>query len=121
MPKDFYIRGIDDELFQAGTVEVNDEIGFILMQLEVLINTNPREILGQSELGFDLEQYIWTTVSNEVEIANRLEDQINQFVPLTSKYNIEVTVRFFEAKVIKYVVIDILIDGTPLISTILQN
>ena len=83
---DFYIKYIGDPNYEASQVQTNGEIEELIQQIETILFTNKREVLGEANFGCSLEDLIYSFKCKEIELQNKINEQINQFCPPANKY-----------------------------------
>jgi len=78
---DLTIRWDGHTKYRDGKITENDPVEVIVQKLEMVLFTNKNTVLGDPELGADLEYYLWQTrISNDV-IRGEIVQQILRFVP----------------------------------------
>ena len=112
MLKDIYVRTPDDQYYNSNTLETNDPIESLLGKIRMLLYTRPGEVLGQPNLGINLEKYLFEFGSNNSEISRIILQQITTCIPEGAAYDINVNVNFVPGTVRDAAFIDIYIDGT---------
>jgi phage baseplate assembly protein W len=59
MAVDVYLRLPSDPNYVSNFVEVEDEVSNFVQRIEMILTTNPGEVLGSPEFGVNLECYLW--------------------------------------------------------------
>ena len=88
---DLYIRPQEEN---TDILEVNDPISIFVEQIEVLFFTQPGEVLGEPDMGIDLERYVHELNLNEYDIVQKIDIQIKKYAPLAETLPYEVDVFF---------------------------
>ena len=109
---EFYVKSVNDPNFQVDKLQQDDELSILLTQLETILFTNKGEVLGDPNFGASLEEYVYELRYNEFLLKRAITEQIEFYVPLASKYNVDVDVDF-SVEVDRFVAfIDITVDST---------
>jgi len=108
---ELYIKYPSDPNYDETQVQTNSEIETLITQIQTLLFTNKREVMGTPNFGCSLEELIYDFGSNEHNIRSRITDQINHYCPLATKYNIKTEVNFMKGEVRDIAYIDITIDS----------
>lgn len=112
MPNDLYIRTEGDPGFLPGVIEVEDELAILLLQIEVLLFTRKGDILGDHRVGINLEDYLYSLGASASQIEGIINEQIDSYCPLSKKYGVTVSTKFFQGTERDIAVIDIILsDG----------
>jgi hypothetical protein len=112
---DLYTRIEGDPSFIPDKIEITEDLELILMQLEMILFTRQHDVLGESRLGADLDDLIFSTNISGSSIENIVTSQIIEYIPLANTYNIQVSCDFYKGVDRDTAVLDILIDGTVVI------
>lgn len=108
---EFYVRADGDPNFDPYKVHSESEIAQVITQIETLLFTNKGEVLGEPNLGVNLEDLVYTLNYNESMINSLINQQINQYVPLAGKYNVQIETSFYKGTVRDIAQINISIDS----------
>jgi hypothetical protein len=79
--KDLVIRYDGHPKFEKNRIIEDDEIEVIVQKLEMILFTNKGEVLGDIELGCNLEYYLWRTRVTTGTLKSKVEEQINIYIP----------------------------------------
>lgn len=112
---ELYIKTIGDPNFDPKGIDVENELSQLLIQIETLLFTNKGDVLGDSEFGADLEKMIYSFNFNEFEVKKAIEDQIERYCPLASKYNTKVEIEFTRGEVRDIAQLNIIVDTKYLV------
>lgn len=119
MARDIYTRDDTAPKYQSNVVEVSDEISFLVLQIENVLFTRKREVLGMESMGANLEDLLFTINANEGQIKQTILNQIFGYCPLATNYNVMIDVKFSKTLTRDIALIDIIIDGTKVLSVLL--
>ena len=112
MALDIYLRLPQDPNYSPDFLEVEDDISNFVQMIEMMLTTVPGEVLGEPELGFNLEGYLWNPYITVGTIKNDIMSQIRRFCnysQLSIPFN--VNVNFIKGNVSDSILVDIEIDG----------
>jgi len=108
---DFYIKHIGDPNFQTNVVQNNGEIQQLIAQIETMLFTRKRDVLGAPDFGANLEDLVYSLNQNEFQIRNEIENQLANYVPLSKKFRTVVDVEFYKGEVRDICYVDITINN----------
>lgn len=117
MSRDFYTRDILPNTTLL--LEVSDEISLLIEQIECILFTKTKSVIGNSNFGVDLEDLLFTLNANEGQIKSKITSQINSYCPLASKYSVEIDVNFIKDVDRDIGIIDIYIDARKTLTVLL--
>ena len=112
MALDIYLRLPQDPNYNANFLEVEDGISNFVQMIEMMLTTVPGEVLGEPELGCNLEGYLWNPYITVGTIKNDIMSQIRRFCnysQLSIPFN--VNVNFIKGNISDSILVDIEIDG----------
>ena len=115
---DIYTRTDDMLNYQPDLLEVDDDISLLILQLENLLFTEPRRVLGSSNFDIDLEGLLFNLMLNESYIQGRITTAIGNFCPLRETYQIDVRVNFYSGEVSDIGEVLITVDGRKVFSVL---
>jgi phage baseplate assembly protein W len=108
---ELYIKYDTDPNYDENQVQTNSEIEMLITQIQTILFTNSREVMGSENFGCNLETLIYDLNANEHNIVSTITDQINAYCPLANRYNVSVDVSFVKGEVRDIAFIDIMIDS----------
>lgn len=117
---DFYIKYIGDPNYQTGVVQNVSEVEQLLAQIETVLFTRKRDVLGSPGFGCNLEDIVYSLGQNEFQIKNEIQGQLANFVPLASKYKTKVSVKFMRGEVRDVAFVDITVNNEYIIKVNLR-
>jgi len=108
---EFYIKKEGDPRFDVSQMEIDDEITELLIQIETLFFTNKGSVLGDADFGLNLDDYVYSFRYNDNMLVKVVKEAINQYIPLSKKYSVSVTVDFTEEVDRHIVFISVVVDS----------
>jgi hypothetical protein len=108
---EFYIKNIEDPSFNFNTLQIDEELGMLLTQIEMCLFTKKGDVLGDVNFGANLEDYVYSFMFNDSMLKNVISQQFNDYIPLAKKYNTTVNVDFLSQTERNVVFIDITVDN----------
>ena len=94
MLKDIYAIPEEEPRYKENILEISDELDEIIQQVDMILFTNKGDVLCMPEFGVNLEQYLFNTTFNTVQIKNIIMNQIRNFIYLDGSYDVDVDVNF---------------------------
>jgi len=91
---EFYIKNIEDPGFDVDQMQSDNEISQLLIQIEMVLFTRKGDVMGDSEFGANLDDYVYSFRYNDFMLKKVIEDQLKRYVPLAAKFNTKVDVEF---------------------------
>ena len=120
MVKDLYIRNPQDPNYKFGLYEHSDPIESIIAKIRVILGTTQGQVLGDINMGIGIEDLVFETRINKMELEERILSQIYQYVSESSQYKIQPIVSFGKADGFDYCIIDIYINDQKTIGVIVR-
>jgi hypothetical protein len=108
---ELYIKTLGDPNYRDDQMQSDEEILMMLTQIETLVFTNKGEVMGDPEFGLNLEDYVYSFMYNDDMLRGVVNNAIIQYIPLSSKYPVSVTVEYTTQSDRNAVYIDITIDN----------
>ncbi len=113
---DIYTRIEGDPGYVRDRIEITEDLEYLLTQIEVILFTEPTEVLGDKMLGADLEKLIFSTNVSAGTIEDVIRNQIKMYcMDLSNTYNVDTRCAFYKGVDKDTAVLDITIDGTTAI------
>lgn len=88
--RDFYMRNEDDPKFREDQLEVYDEIEATIDKIKMTLGTKKGEVLGESDFGLQVEQYLFDFELNPYGLAGDANSQIYTYIPESNLRKIKV-------------------------------
>jgi hypothetical protein len=120
MLQEIYCRNYDDPGYTYNQLSTKNALEAFLTKLRMIIFTNKGEILGQYDLGLDLERMLFELNFNAADLQKDFYNQIGQYAPEAVNYNININVNFVPGSVRDIAYIDIYIDGTKYLGVVVK-
>lgn len=79
--KDLVIRYQGHPKYEPDRLIEDDEIEVIVQKLEMILFTNKGEVLGDNNIGCNLEYYLWQTRITAINLKSIVEEQIETYIP----------------------------------------
>jgi hypothetical protein len=110
MISEIYIRNPEDPNFKINVLSHSNPIESIISKIKMLFGTRQGQIVGDLNFGLGIEDLVFETRINKLQLEEDIKRQINEYVTESSDYKIEPKVSFGRAEGYDYCVIDIFID-----------
>ncbi len=110
MLKELYIRNPQDPNFNIDILDHSDPIESIISKIKVIFGTRQGQVIGDLNFGLGLEDLIFETRINKMQLEEDIKRQIGEYVTETSDYKIVPKVSFGKGDGYDYCIIDIYID-----------
>lgn len=79
--KDFIIRYPEHPKYVIDRIVEDDEVETIVQKLEMLLFSNKGDVLGDDNMGVNLEYYLWQTKVTTGSLKKVVDEQINTYIP----------------------------------------
>jgi len=109
--KDLVIRYPGHPKYQKGRIVEDDDVEVIVQKLEMILFTSKGEVLGDLELGANLEYYLWQTRISTGSLKKKLAEQIAIYVPELVKIGYSLSIDIYEGTVQDILYLNFLIKG----------
>lgn len=109
--KDLVIRYPGHPKYEPGRIVEDDEIEVIVQKLEMILFTNKGEILGDINLGANLEYYLWQTKVTTGNLKFKIEEQIVKYIPELIKIGYTFELQLFEGTLRDILYLNFVIKG----------
>jgi len=120
MITDLYIRNPSDPNYVYGILSHSDPIESIITKIKMLFGTTQGQILGDLNFGVGLENLVFETRINKMELEGKIKSQIMQYVNESKDYKIEPRVSFGKGDGFDYCVVDIFINEQKVIGILVK-
>jgi len=112
MIKELYIRNPEDPNYKINVLDHSDPIESIISKIKMILGTRKGEVIGDFNFGLGIEDLIFETRINKLNLEENIRNQINTYIDESADYKIDPEVSFGRAKEgYDYCVIDIYIDN----------
>jgi len=109
--KDLVIRYPGHPKYQSDRVIEDDEVEVIVQKLEMILFTNKGEVLGNIDIGANLEYYLWQTRVTTGNLKNKVEEQIASYIPELVAIGYTFDVQLFEGTLRDILYLNFVIKG----------
>ena len=79
--KDIYIKYKGHPSYNSKRIIQDDLVEVIVQKLEMILFTNKGEVMGDPNMGCDLEYYLWETNLSNMNLEQKVKEQILAYVP----------------------------------------
>jgi hypothetical protein len=97
--KDIYIVYEGHPRYNSEYVIENNVINVIIQKLEMLLFTKKGEVLGDSNMGCNIEYYLWETKVPVKQIRKIIIDQIVEYIPELTQMDYDITLEIFDGTI----------------------
>lgn len=119
MIKDFYIRTPDDPNYVYGIIEHSDTIESIITKIKMILGTTQGQVLNDLNFGVGLEDLVFETRVNKLELEEKIKSQINQYIDESKDYQIDARVSFGKDIDGDFAVVDIYINEQKVVGVLI--
>jgi hypothetical protein len=109
--KDLVIRYPGHPKYEPGRIVEDDEVEVIVQKLEMILFTNKGEVLGNLDIGANLEYYLWQTRVTTGNLKNKVEEQIVLYIPELISLGYTFDVQLFEGTLRDILYLNFVIKG----------
>ena len=120
MIKDIYIRNPEDPNFKINVLDHSDPIESIISKIKMLFGTRPGQVLWDLNFGLGIEDLVFETRVNKMQLEEDIKSQIGQYIAESSDYKIVPSVSFGKAENYDYCVINIYINETKAFGVLIK-
>ena len=89
MLKEIYFRDPSDARYNIKGLEIGDRYEALLSKIRMILYTSRGDVLGEPDLGMNLEDYLFETVMDEGVIKNDFYAQVAKYIPEQAEYSID--------------------------------
>jgi len=120
MLQDLYTRNPEDPNFRYGVLSHSDAIESIISKVRMLLGTRPGQIIGDLNFVLGIEDLIFETRINKMQLEEKIKSQFDQYISESSDFKITPSVSFGRADGYDYAVIDIYINSEKVIGIMVK-
>ena len=117
---EIYIRNPEDPNYRYGVFEHSDPIESIISKIRMILGTTQGQVLGDLNFGVGIEDLIFETRINKLELEEKIKKQVQQYISESSKFKIEPSVSFGKADGFDFCVIDFYINDEKAIGVLVK-
>lgn len=108
---EFYVKNIDEPNYSSNEMQLDAELELLLTQISTMLFTRKGEVLGEPDFGANLEDYVYELRYNDYQLKTVIDNQLNQYIPLSSKYKVDVNIEVVDGVANHVVFLDITVDS----------
>lgn len=75
-------------------VFLDDELDCAIQEIDMILNTSPTELIGDTQFGVELEPFLWTLTPTTTELKQYIQNKINAYSFYCKKYLVNVDCQF---------------------------
>ena len=120
MIQDIYNRNPQDPNYVYGVLSHSDPIESIISKVKMILSTTQGQVLGDLNFGVGLEDLVFETRINKMELEEKIKAQITQYISEAADYKIEPRVSFGKADGYDYAVVDIFINDQKVVGLLIK-
>lgn len=109
--KDLVIRYPGHPKYEPDRIIEDDEVEVIVQKLEMILFTNKGEVLGDIDLGVNLEYYLWQTKVTTGNLKFKVEEQIVKYIPELIKIGYTFDLQLYEGTLRDILYLNFVIKG----------
>jgi hypothetical protein len=108
---EFYVKNIGEPNYKPNEMQSDAELELLLTQISTLLFTRKGEVLGDPGFGANLEDYVYELRYNDYQLKTVIDYQLSEYVPLASKYNVDISIEVVDDVSNHIVFLDITVDS----------
>jgi enolase len=108
---EFYVKEIGEPNFSPDKLQQDAELSMLMTQIETMLFTRKGDVLGDLDFGASLEDYVYELRYNDFQLKRVINEQLNKYIPLAQKYNVELEIDYAEEVDRHAVFLDITVDS----------
>lgn len=109
--KDLVIRYPGHPKYEPDRIVEDDEVQVIVQKLEMILFTNKGEVLGDTNMGCNLEYYLWQTKITMGNLKSKIEEQIGIYIPELITLGYTLNIYLYEGALRDILNLDFVIKG----------
>lgn len=109
--RDLVIRYDGHPKYDENRIIEDDEIETIVQKLEMILFTSKGEVLGDNDMGINLEYYLWQTRITSGNLKSKVEEQISTYIPELNALGYTFDVDLFEGTLRDILYLNFVIKG----------
>jgi phage baseplate assembly protein W len=117
---DFYTVDPADPNYKFGILQFSDPIMSIITKIKMILNTKQGEVFGDVNFGVGLEDLVFETKINNLQLEEKIKTQIGIYVIESRDYKIEPVVSFGHAVGYDVCVVDIYVNSNKIIGILVK-
>jgi len=109
--KDFVIRYPGHPKYDPDRIIEDDEVEVIVQKLEMILFTNKGDVLGDINIGANLEYYLWQTRVTTGNLKNKIIEQVDKYIPELNSLGYTVDIELYEGTLRDILYLNFVIKG----------
>ena len=109
--KDLVIRYPGHPKYQPDRIIEDDELEVIIQKLEMILFTNKGEVLGDINIGANLEYYLWQTKVTTGNLKAKVQEQIAIYIPELNTLGYTLEVLLYDGTLRDILYLNFIING----------
>ena len=118
MRNDIYNRNVQDPNYLEGQLEMDDTLELFKQQIESCLFTPKTSVLGDTDFGSSLDEYVWSFRTSASALKNIINLQIQTYCSMSTGFPYSIDVQFFNGTIRDIAQIDIIINSENKFSVI---
>lgn len=99
------------DLSLTNNIYINNELDEALQELDILFNTENTELIGDIDVGINMQQYLWTLTPAVTSLKEYLNSKLMTLTYLQKfQYNLDVKYYHDDISSIYHIIIDIYLE-----------
>ena len=121
MVKEIYIRNENDPKYDDTLIDTVDPIEGIIAKIRVILGTSKGQVLGDYDIGVDLERLVFKTIQTQTDIEDVILKQINKYISTYPNYKVVPKVSFgHHTDGYDYAIVDIYINDVRTVGILVE-
>ncbi len=116
----FYIKNKDQDTYQSNKLTTNSTIERIVNKLQMILLGNKGMVLGDYDMGCNLEYYIWNTFASNSDIESVITEQIKKYIPEMYTIGFHINVYFERGDFRDACIVDIELPGDEYVQVLFK-
>jgi hypothetical protein len=104
----------------GGLYSHDDLIESIISKIKMILGTRQGQLLGDVNFGVSIEDLIYETRINKVDLEEKIRKQVFQYISEAVDYEINPVVSFGKADGYDYAIVDFFIDNTKIFGALIK-
>lgn len=109
--KDLYTKYTGHPRFQSSMIVEEDIVEVVVQKLEMILFSKKGSLIGNLDMGCDLEFYLWETKIPVSEIKTNISNQINTYIPELVEMGYDFDIKIYEGTYRDILYLDFTIKG----------
>lgn len=120
MLQEIYCRTAEEPGYNPNQLVTKNALEAFLTKIKMLLFTGKGDVLGEYDMGVDLEKLLFTFNFSSNDLKDAINFQVSRYCPEHVNYKFDVDVNFVPGTVRDIAYIDIYIDGTKYLGVIVK-